>query len=358
MRSRRGLSHVHVGSLHAPDAEMALRNARDLYTRRQEGVSLWVVRGRRHRGVEPGRARRLLRPGGRQDLPAPDVLRRPRGGRAPVTDAASVDYMLALADDALVSAQRMGGGSAAAPQLEEDVALGQHRARPARPGPHAARATPARLEGAGRTEDDLAYLRDDREFRNVKLVERPRPTSAVAMARLLVVATYQSRAVRRACARSDRRDARRGRRQGGQGGRLPRRPRRPLGAAARRRHRRVPRPHAGGARRRVALRRGAVRRRSTRRWSRPGRRRPDGAAPAVRRRTSARARRGDAHRARVAARPSAAVVAACTPSTSATCSPRCSTCTARTPERRGEPPADPARRRRSRPRCPTPSCRC
>ncbi|MFC7494810.1 MULTISPECIES: 1,2-phenylacetyl-CoA epoxidase subunit PaaB [unclassified Nocardioides] len=43
VRSRRGLSHVHVGSLHAPDAELALRNARDLYTRRQEGVSLWVV---------------------------------------------------------------------------------------------------------------------------------------------------------------------------------------------------------------------------------------------------------------------------------------------------------------------------
>ena len=43
VRSRRGLSHVHVGSLHAPDAPMALRNARDVYTRRQEGVSLWVV---------------------------------------------------------------------------------------------------------------------------------------------------------------------------------------------------------------------------------------------------------------------------------------------------------------------------
>jgi ring-1,2-phenylacetyl-CoA epoxidase subunit PaaB len=43
VRSNRGLSHVHVGSLHAPDAEMAVRNARDLYTRRNEGVSVWVV---------------------------------------------------------------------------------------------------------------------------------------------------------------------------------------------------------------------------------------------------------------------------------------------------------------------------
>ncbi len=44
VRSKRGLSHTHAGSLHAPDAHMALRNARDLFTRRQEGVSIWVVR--------------------------------------------------------------------------------------------------------------------------------------------------------------------------------------------------------------------------------------------------------------------------------------------------------------------------
>ncbi len=44
VRAKRGLSHVHAGSLHAPDAEMAVRNARDLYTRRQEGVSIWVAR--------------------------------------------------------------------------------------------------------------------------------------------------------------------------------------------------------------------------------------------------------------------------------------------------------------------------
>ncbi len=43
MRSRQGLGHKHVGSLHAADAEMAIGNARDVYTRRQEGVSIWVV---------------------------------------------------------------------------------------------------------------------------------------------------------------------------------------------------------------------------------------------------------------------------------------------------------------------------
>jgi len=38
-----GISHKHAGSLHAPDAEMALQAARDLYTRRNEGISIWVV---------------------------------------------------------------------------------------------------------------------------------------------------------------------------------------------------------------------------------------------------------------------------------------------------------------------------
>lgn len=44
VRGKRGLNHVHVGSLRAADERMALENARDVYTRRNEGVSLWVVR--------------------------------------------------------------------------------------------------------------------------------------------------------------------------------------------------------------------------------------------------------------------------------------------------------------------------
>jgi ring-1,2-phenylacetyl-CoA epoxidase subunit PaaB len=44
VRPARGTNHVHVGSLHATDATLALQNARDLYTRRNEGVSIWVVR--------------------------------------------------------------------------------------------------------------------------------------------------------------------------------------------------------------------------------------------------------------------------------------------------------------------------
>jgi len=105
--------------------------------------------------------------------------------------AGVVSYVLGLADDALVTAQRMGWWISRAPQLEEDVALanigldqlGQARALLAHAG---------ELEGKGRTEDDLAYLRDDRDFRNVWLVERPQSDFGVAMARLLLLAAYQS----------------------------------------------------------------------------------------------------------------------------------------------------------------------
>ncbi len=44
IRGRHGLNHRHVGSLHAADAETALHHARDVYTRRNEGVSIWVVK--------------------------------------------------------------------------------------------------------------------------------------------------------------------------------------------------------------------------------------------------------------------------------------------------------------------------
>lgn len=44
IRGQHGLNHRHVGSLHAPDAAMAIKNARDVYTRRSEGTSIWAVR--------------------------------------------------------------------------------------------------------------------------------------------------------------------------------------------------------------------------------------------------------------------------------------------------------------------------
>lgn len=100
------------------------------------------------------------------------------------------DYVLGLADDALVMAQRMSWWISRAPELEEDLALanigldqlGQARMLLSLAG---------QREGAGRDEDDLAYLRDDREFRNVLLVERPMADFGVMIARLLLFAAHR-----------------------------------------------------------------------------------------------------------------------------------------------------------------------
>ena len=64
VRGKRGLNHVHVGSLHAPDDEMALRNARDVYTRRNEGVSIWVVRADHITASSPGEKDPFFAPSG------------------------------------------------------------------------------------------------------------------------------------------------------------------------------------------------------------------------------------------------------------------------------------------------------
>ncbi len=62
IRSQHGLAHKHVGSLHAADAEMAIRNARDVYTRRNEGVSIWVVRSADVTASAPGDKEPMFEP--------------------------------------------------------------------------------------------------------------------------------------------------------------------------------------------------------------------------------------------------------------------------------------------------------
>ena len=62
IRSSRGLDHKHAGSLHAADAAMAIENARDVYTRRQEGVSIWVVESKNIHASDPGDAESLYEP--------------------------------------------------------------------------------------------------------------------------------------------------------------------------------------------------------------------------------------------------------------------------------------------------------
>lgn len=62
IRSKQGLDHKHVGSLHAADAVMAIENARDVYTRRQEGISIWVVESKYITASNPDEAGELYEP--------------------------------------------------------------------------------------------------------------------------------------------------------------------------------------------------------------------------------------------------------------------------------------------------------
>ena len=62
IRSKNGLEHRHVGSLHAADPEMAIENARDVYTRRLEGVSIWVVESKHIHATNPEKAGEVFEP--------------------------------------------------------------------------------------------------------------------------------------------------------------------------------------------------------------------------------------------------------------------------------------------------------
>lgn len=62
IRSKQGLDHKHVGSLHAVDAQMAIENARDVYTRRNEGVSIWVVESKYIHASNPDEAESFYEP--------------------------------------------------------------------------------------------------------------------------------------------------------------------------------------------------------------------------------------------------------------------------------------------------------
>jgi ring-1,2-phenylacetyl-CoA epoxidase subunit PaaC len=99
------------------------------------------------------------------------------------------EFLLRLGDDRLVLAQRLSEWCGHAPMLEEDIAL-------ANIGldclGHAIwfLQLAGRLEGKGRTEDDLAYFREPVEFRNVPMVEQPNGDFAFTMLRLFLVSVY------------------------------------------------------------------------------------------------------------------------------------------------------------------------
>jgi ring-1,2-phenylacetyl-CoA epoxidase subunit PaaC len=106
-----------------------------------------------------------------------------------VSTQAQVQYLLRIGDTALILAQRLGEWTGHAPVLEEDIALanmaldliGQCRAVLTHAGS---------LEGAGHDEDQLAFLREERDYRNVTLVELPRGDFAVTIVRNTMMATF------------------------------------------------------------------------------------------------------------------------------------------------------------------------
>ncbi|MEZ0108156.1 ring-1,2-phenylacetyl-CoA epoxidase subunit PaaC [Catenulispora sp. EB89] len=118
------------------------------------------------------------------------------------SSAPVAQYALQLGDDALILSHRLSEWCAHSPELEEDVALanlaldllGQARTLLTYAGS---------LEGAGRSEDDLAFLRTEREFRNVLLVEQPNGDFAATIARQLYFATYQSELYAALCDSTD-----------------------------------------------------------------------------------------------------------------------------------------------------------
>lgn len=99
-------------------------------------------------------------------------------------------YALRLGDDALVLAQRTGEWIAMAPELEEDLALG-NLALDLLGQARSLLTYAGQADGSGRSEDDLAYFRDEREFRNCQLVELANGDFGATMARLFVFASYQ-----------------------------------------------------------------------------------------------------------------------------------------------------------------------
>ena len=97
------------------------------------------------------------------------------------------EYALWLGDDALILSQQLGWWIARAPELEEDVALGNIALDLLG---HARSLLRYAGTADGRTEDDLAYWRDEPEFRSAWIVEQPNGDFAQTIARQLVVSTY------------------------------------------------------------------------------------------------------------------------------------------------------------------------
>lgn len=138
--------------------------------------------------ITPGNA---LRP---EDI----ALQVQRGTARPSEDVA--EYALRLGDDALILAQRLGHWISRAPELEEDVALGNIALDQLG---HARSFLTYAGAAWGKSEDDLAYFRREPEFRSAHLFEQPNGDFAVTIARQFIVSYFQFELYRRLTASTD-----------------------------------------------------------------------------------------------------------------------------------------------------------
>ena len=114
-----------------------------------------------------------------------------RGTAKPTEDVA--EFALRLGDDALILAQRLGHWISRAPELEEDIALGNIALDQLGHARSFLSYAGGALGGDGtaKSEDDLAYFRSEDEFRSIELFEQPNGDFAVTIARQFVVSYYQ-----------------------------------------------------------------------------------------------------------------------------------------------------------------------
>ena len=187
VRAKRGLAPARRLVARPRCRDGAAQRARRLHPPQRGRLDLGRARHPDHR-IEPRREGPVLRPPRTRSTATRRSTTSPP--KSSTCERTSPTYALRLGDDALILAHRLGEWIAAAPQIEEDIALanigldllGQARSLLTRAG---------EVEGEGRTEDDLAYLRDERDFLNVQLCEQPNGDFAVTTARQLVFSTYQ-----------------------------------------------------------------------------------------------------------------------------------------------------------------------
>jgi len=166
------LEHRHAGSLHAADEEMAMENARDVYTRRQEGVSIWVVESKHIVASNPSESGELFEPA------ADKVYRHPTFYDLPdelkhIWIVTSLEhYLLLLGDNSLILGHRLSELCGHGPNLETDIALTNH-ALDLYGQVRSFFQYAAQIEGGQATEDSIAFLRTERKYYNVHLVEQP-----------------------------------------------------------------------------------------------------------------------------------------------------------------------------------------